>query len=606
MDPVLSAVRGEGYEVPTPIQAESIPALLAGRDLLGIAQTGTGKTAAFALPLIQRLLADPRKASPKGSRVLVVAPTRELAAQIEASFAAYGRGANLTVACVFGGVGSTPQEKALARGVDVLVATPGRLLDLVERGHLTLGKVESVVLDEADRMFDMGFIRDVRRIVALLPKLRQTIFFSAPMPPEIAAFADPLLTDPVRAAVASTQPTADKIDQKVLFVSKEDKRHLLAAILKEDGFKRVIVFTKTKHGANRLVKQLATEGIAADAIHANKSQNARTRTMDAFRNGGVDVLVATDLAARGIDVDDIELVVNFDLPNESETYIHRIGRTARAGAEGVAVSFCDAEERPLLRDIERLVGFRIPVELDHPYRLDIEPIREIEPAAARRPRAAFSAASGQNRPRNDRGAIGGGNPRPAAGPRRGGTEGQGDRQPLTAESRLGLSDGRGYGFRRGPVGDGRRREEYRDNSYARRSRPPSGRGGFRETPSYNPEPSIAELFSGAANAGPQGGDRGRSERMHGGPRASSHAAPHGAPNGGRDGAQHGGFGRPRPADGGQRRPRTGEHAQGDPAKARPAGSAQDPAGGSNGSGGRRRRRRGGRGRRPDAAPTGAE
>ena len=222
VDPVLSAVRGEGYETPTPIQAESIPALLAGRDLLGIAQTGTGKTAAFALPLIQRLLQDPRPAPAKGARVLIVAPTRELAAQIEASFAAYGRGAGLSRVCVFGGVGSTPQEKALSKGVDVLVATPGRLLDLVDRGHLTLGKVEAVVLDEADRMFDMGFIRDVRRIVALLPAVRQTIFFSATMPPEIEAFADPLLKDPVRAAVASTQPTADKIDQKVLFVGKED------------------------------------------------------------------------------------------------------------------------------------------------------------------------------------------------------------------------------------------------------------------------------------------------------------------------------------------------------------------------------------------------
>lgn len=652
VEPVLSAVRGEGYEIPTPIQTESIPALLAGRDLLGIAQTGTGKTAAFALPLIQRMLADPRKAPQKGARVLVVAPTRELAAQIEASFAAYGRGANLSRACVFGGVGSTPQEKALAKGVDVLVATPGRLLDLIDRGHITLSGVESVVLDEADRMFDMGFIRDVRRIVALLPKRRQTIFFSATMPPEIEAFADPLLTDPVRAAVPSTQPTADRVDQKVLFVNKEDKRHLLAAILKEDGFKRVIVFTKTKHGANRLVKQLAGEGIAADAIHANKSQNARTRTMDAFRSGGVDVLVATDLAARGIDVDDIELVVNFDLPNESETYIHRIGRTARAGADGVAVSFCDAEERPLLRDIERLIGFRIPVELDHPYRLDIEPLRDPEGGASRRPRAP-SASAGRPagngaRPRSDRFPMGGGASKQQTGGRGRDEESAGDRQPLTAESRIGLSEGgrrpsggrQNTGRRDGGRPDAGRRDFGRPDvgrhdvgrhdvgrhDVGRRDagRPSSGpfgrrdRGAYNAAPAYNAEPSLAELFSGEASRAPHDGP-------HGGPRPSAGGGrPFGRGprpsgdhpfSGERNGADHGeraarsgrgGNGRTRPKEGDRGQPRPGDFAGS--ASDRPMDGGSGESKPTAGSGGRHRRRRGGHGRptRPDTAPSGAE
>jgi ATP-dependent RNA helicase RhlE len=503
---VLSAVRDEGYTVPTPIQVEAIPAIIAGRDLLGIAQTGTGKTAAFALPIIQRLFQNPIKRMPRTTRVLVVAPTRELAAQIDQSFSVYGKGASLLRACVFGGVGSVPQERSLSHGVDVLTATPGRLLDLIDRNHLLLSSVETVVLDEADRMFDMGFIRDVRRIVALLPKKRQTVLFSATMPPEIEAFADPILTDPVRAAVPSTQPTADRVDQKVLFVGKEDKRKLLAAILKEDGFERVIVFTKTKHGANRLVKQLEAEGIVADAIHANKSQNQRTRAMDGFRSGSVAVLVATDLAARGIDVDDIELVVNFDLPNEPETYIHRIGRTARAGNEGVAVSFCDADERILLRDIERLIGFRIPVELDHPFRLEIEPLRETESARRPkqnqgRPRPPMARqgpdGGGRGRPNNDRPANTG---RGSDGPRREaptgafrpGNPGRGPYQGSRPND-----GGRPMGGPRGPGanrGDNFRRD--------RGGSPPRDFGG---------EPSIASMFAGSSPSGvsaPQNRSRG--------------------------------------------------------------------------------------------------
>jgi len=552
LDPVLSAVREEGYTIPTPIQAEAIPALLAGRDLLGIAQTGTGKTAAFALPIIQRLYNNPKKHAPRTTRVLVVAPTRELAAQIDQSFLAYGRGANLSRACVFGGVGSVPQERALARGIDVLTATPGRLLDLIDRGHLTLSAVETVVLDEADRMFDMGFIRDVRRIVALLPTKRQTVFFSATMPPEIEAFADPLLKDPVRAAVPSAQPTADRVDQKVLFVAKDDKRKLLTAILKEDGFKRVIVFTKTKHGANRLAKQLETEGIGADAIHANKSQNQRTRAMDAFRSGSLSVLVATDLAARGIDVDDIELVVNYDLPNEPETYIHRIGRTARAGAEGVAVSFCDGEERRLLRDIERLIGFRIPVELDHPFRLEIEPLRETQGGNDRQQRPQRPQNPMASRPRPERPQ----NARPQ-GPSVFGGRGQ-PRRPMPENS--GAFRG---GQRGGPPRGGF-------------SRPRDGRD-TRGRPEVSTEPSLASLFSGASTPGGRPND-GRGPQ---GPRY-----PHGGrtdnPPGFPDRKPH--FGEPRPDSRGPR-----------PNGGAPNGAAP--------SGRPRNRHRGPRGDRGPSAPT---
>jgi len=602
VEPVLSAVRDEGYVTPTPIQAESIPALLAGRDLLGIAQTGTGKTAAFALPLIQRLLADPRKSPPKATRVLVVAPTRELAAQIDESFAVYGKGANLSRACIFGGVGSLPQEKILLRGVDVLVATPGRLLDLIDRKHLTLSFVEAVVLDEADRMFDMGFIRDVRRIVALLPSERQTIFFSATMPPEIEAFADPLLRDPVRAAVPSAQPTADRVDQKVLFVAKDDKRKLLAAILKEDGFKRVIVFTKTKHGANRLVKQLAADGVTADAIHANKSQNARTRTMDAFRSGGVDVLVATDLAARGIDVDEVELIVNFDLPNEPETYIHRIGRTARAGAEGVAVSFCDADERTLLRDIERLVGFRIPVELDHPFRLDIEPIREPERPQGRKPRPTARPFDREREGRPieavERAARARSIPsRAPSGERRGY---MGDRPPVDRQF------GDRGGFRR----DGRVEQR---GPVRGPSRGPSSREPSRGPAPFGREPSIADLFAGRASLGPTSPQR-NEERRPERPERSDR------PPMGREGSPrpHAGQGRPlsgRPR-GGNPLPAVQERSGRDrPMQVRQSGAPESlPAAGPAAGGpalppregersGRRRRSRRGRGQGTKIAPS---
>jgi ATP-dependent RNA helicase RhlE len=358
---ILSALEHQGYESPTPIQIASIPSLLEGKDLLGCAQTGTGKTAAFALPIIQRLSAAPVKTAPRSCRVLVVAPTRELAAQIDSSFAAYGAGSRITHACVFGGVGKAPQVKALSRGVDVLVATPGRLLDLQGEGQVRLASVEIVVLDEADRMLDMGFIRDVRKIIALLPKERQTLLFSATMPNDISGLANSILRNPVRVTVTPEKPAVELIDQKVAFVNKGEKRTFLAALINEQGAERAIVFTRTKHGADKLARSLSSSGIPAEAIHANKSQNNRTRTMEGFKAGNLRVLVATDLAARGIDVDGISHVYNYELPEVAETYVHRIGRTARAGASGSAIALCDNEEKPLLRAIEKLLRKAVPV-----------------------------------------------------------------------------------------------------------------------------------------------------------------------------------------------------------------------------------------------------
>jgi ATP-dependent RNA helicase RhlE len=352
---LLSAVASEGYTTPTPIQTASIPPLLEGKDLLATAQTGTGKTAAFALPIIQLLAARPGRPGPRSARALVVAPTRELAAQIDASFETYGRGSRCTHACVFGGVGKSPQAKALGRGVDVLVATPGRLLDLHSDGSIRLDHVEIAVLDEADRMLDMGFIHDVRRVISLLPERRQTMLFSATMPKDIANLAATILKNPTRVAVSPEKPTVELIDQVVAYVEKSDKRAFLASLVASKEVDRAIVFTRTKHGADRLAKALNAGGTPAAAIHANKSQGARTRTMEDFRSGSIRILIATDLAARGIDVDGISHVFNYELPEVAETYIHRIGRTARAGASGRAVALCDSEEKPLLKAIEKLM-----------------------------------------------------------------------------------------------------------------------------------------------------------------------------------------------------------------------------------------------------------
>ena len=366
--PLARAVAEEGYEIPTPIQVRCIPHLLKGRDLLGSAQTGTGKTAAFALPILQGLHKSGRRE--RRIRTLIMTPTRELAAQISASFQTYGRHLRLTSTVIFGGVSQHGQEKALKRGPDILVATPGRLLDLMGQKLISLKHLEYFVLDEADRMLDMGFIHDVRRVIDALPAKRQSLFFSATMPSAVAELADRLLTDPVRVEVAPQSATAERVDQTLMFVDKDDKRKLLETILRDTTVCRVLVFSRTKHGADRICKQLVSRDIAAEAIHGNRSQNARTRALDGFRNGRLRVLVATDIAARGIDVDDVSHVINFDLPNEPESYIHRIGRTARAGRDGKAISFCSGDEMEYLSDIERLIEKRVPVDLDHAFHSD--------------------------------------------------------------------------------------------------------------------------------------------------------------------------------------------------------------------------------------------
>ncbi len=365
--PIFRAVVAEGYERPTPIQAAAIPHLISGRDLIGCAQTGTGKTAAFALPILQRLSTNHKKAPPRSARVLVLTPTRELAAQVGLSFRTYGRYLHLSHALVFGGVGQGPQVKSLSRGADILVATPGRLLDLMNQKHAVLSGVEIFVLDEADRMLDMGFLPDIKRIIAALPRARQTLLFSATMAPEIVRLAEGMLKDPVNVSVAPPASTVDLVEERILFVDDSDKRNLLSLLLKNPAIDRALVFTRTKHGADRLVKQLGQVAVNAKAIHGNKSQSARTAALEDFRVGRCRVLVATDIAARGIDVDDITHVINYDLPNEPQSYVHRIGRTARAGAAGIAISFCGHSEREYLRDIERLLKRPIPVRDDHPF-----------------------------------------------------------------------------------------------------------------------------------------------------------------------------------------------------------------------------------------------
>ncbi|MDQ8053865.1 MAG: DEAD/DEAH box helicase [Pedobacter sp.] len=366
--PILKALETEGYTQPTPIQEQAIPSILQKRDLLGCAQTGTGKTAAFAIPMLQ-LLNQPHANSkgPKPIKALVLTPTRELAIQIEESFKAYGRHIPLRHLVIFGGVGQKAQTDALQRGVDILVATPGRLLDLMNQGFITLRDIEIFVLDEADRMLDMGFIHDVKKIIAKLPAKRQTLFFSATMPNEIKKLADTILTNPVSVEVTPVSSTAEKIQQEVYFVEKQDKKSLLAHLLQDKTIETVLVFTRTKHGADKVVKDLTKLHIKAEAIHGNKSQNARQRALTNFKARTTRVLVATDIAARGIDVDELAHVINYELPNIPETYVHRIGRTGRAGLSGIAYSFCDGEEKEFLDDIEKLIGLKIPVNENHPF-----------------------------------------------------------------------------------------------------------------------------------------------------------------------------------------------------------------------------------------------
>jgi ATP-dependent RNA helicase RhlE len=365
--PILRAVAAEGYTTPTPIQVQAIPHVMQGRDLLGCAQTGTGKTAAFALPLLHRMTDPAQTKRHVGPRVLVLAPTRELAVQIADSFRVYGKYVSLNYGVILGGVSQGAQVATLRRGVDVLVATPGRLLDLMSQGCVPLGDVETLVLDEADRMLDMGFIDPIRRIIAKLPTKRQNLLFSATMPAAIATLAGQILRDPAKVSVAPAATTVDTVSQLVYFVRQSDKRTLLREILRDPALTRAIVFTRTKAGANRVARDLMAAGVSADAIHGNKSQNARQNALAGFRGGKVRVLVATDIAARGIDVDDISHVINFELPNEPESYVHRIGRTARAGAHGVAISLCDAAERTYLRDIERLTRKSLSVVANHQF-----------------------------------------------------------------------------------------------------------------------------------------------------------------------------------------------------------------------------------------------
>ncbi len=398
IDPILRALSAKNYTTPTPIQAQAIPPLLAGKDLLGVAQTGTGKTAAFGLPMLQQLAQARSPAGARGTRALVLAPTRELAIQIGEELQAYGRHLNLRQAVILGGVGQHPQVRALARGVDILIATPGRLLDLLGQGHLRLDRVTHFVLDEADRMLDMGFIHDVRKVVAALPKRRQTAFFSATMPREVARLAGDILVDPLRVEVAPSATTVEKVEQRVFFVETANKRALLAEVLKDPALSRVIVFSRTKHGANRIAEQLAKRGVDAAAIHGNKSQGARQRALEGFKSGRTRVLVATDIAARGIDVEEVSHVINFDLPNEPESYVHRIGRTARAGAAGVALSFCDAGEREFLRDIEKLTKQRLDIVAEHPFHAAA--VRATPPARGARKAPPHSRP--RRRPRNGR------------------------------------------------------------------------------------------------------------------------------------------------------------------------------------------------------------
>lgn len=390
--PILQALEAEGYTNPTPIQEASIPIILQGKDLLGCAQTGTGKTAAFAVPMLQLLNEMPAEKGHRTIKALVLTPTRELAIQIGESFATYGKHLHMKSLVIFGGVPQGSQVNALRNGVDILIATPGRLIDLMQQKVIFLNTLKLFVLDEADRMLDMGFIHDVKRVVNALPAKRQTLFFSATMPPDIQKLADTILVKPEKVEVTPISSTVDKIAQSVYYVDKKDKKKLLAHILKDKEVKSALVFTRTKHGADKVAKDLHGDGIKTAAIHGNKSQNARQNALNSFKNGEIRVLVATDIAARGIDVEAISHVINFELPDVPETYVHRIGRTARAGTTGIAMSFVDGEETGELKDIQKLIGLKIPVNEAHPYPASAAGMVHINPprnkAVVKRPNAA--------------------------------------------------------------------------------------------------------------------------------------------------------------------------------------------------------------------------
>jgi len=404
-EPLVRALAAKGYSTPTPIQAQSIPTLLEGRDLLGIAQTGTGKTAAFVLPSIQRMVETPKRVLPTHCRMLVLAPTRELASQIADNARGYSQFSKMSVTTVFGGTSIAKNRQDMSRGVDILVATPGRLIDLVEQGFCNLKEIEILVLDEADQMLDLGFIHALRKIVRMVPRKRQTLFFSATMPTSIRELASQFLTDPATVTVKPASTTAERVDQTVTFVNQTEKQALLTITLRDPAVERALVFTRTKHGADRVVKLLAGNGIAANAIHGNKSQPQRERALGLFKSGEVPVLVATDIAARGIDVSGVSHVINFELPNVPEQYVHRIGRTARAGASGIAVAFCADDERPFLRDIEKVTRQKVPV-----VPLPEDFLRQAEAIKASR----VQAIGADPAPREDRPRGGRPMPRPRA------------------------------------------------------------------------------------------------------------------------------------------------------------------------------------------------
>ncbi len=398
IEPILSAIQTEGYTTPTPIQSQSIPIILKGHDLLGCAQTGTGKTAAFAIPILQLLKNTQNFNGPRKIRSLILTPTRELAIQIDESFAAYGRNCGLHHLVVFGGVSQLPQTNALKKGIDILTATPGRLLDLMNQGFIDLRNLEILVLDEADRMLDMGFINDVKKIIAKIPAKRQTLFFSATMPLEIQKLSNTILYKPQHVEVTPVSSTANTVKQGIYLVEKSDKKALLNHLLQDKTIKSALVFTRTKHGADKVVKDLSKVGIGAEAIHGNKSQNARQRALTNFKSGTTRVLIATDIAARGIDVDNLSHVINYELPNIPETYVHRIGRTGRAGASGIALSFCDAEEKEYLRDINKLIGKNVPIMSDHPYQMRNTSIEKTPSPAG------DNNKKGHSKPNSDRGS----------------------------------------------------------------------------------------------------------------------------------------------------------------------------------------------------------
>jgi len=511
---LLRALSAAKYTTPTPIQERTIPALLQGRDVLGIAQTGTGKTAAFALPILQHLSTTTVRAQPKSPRALVLAPARELAVQIARSFETYGYGLGLRLCTVVGGLGYGRQIEQLQRGVDILVATPGRLLDLIERGNVKLGQVSFFVLDEADRMFDMGFIRDVRRISQLVNKDRQTLLFSATMPNDISKLANEILKNPEKVEIAPQGRTVDKIDQRVYFVNSSTKRALLSHLLSDAALERVIVFTRTKRGANRVAEALEDQGVKSEALHGNKSQNARQKALDNFTRGKARVLVATDLASRGIDVSGVTHVINFELPADAESYVHRIGRTARAGASGIALSFCDGSERGQLRSIEKLTNQRIaviptPSNEDMPVAPPMRPRAERE-ASDNNEREAreghFRKGPGRDGGRPGGGRNGGGGRHRSFGDRpthdrTGHDQTRGDRAPVQADAQF-----RGGDFRDRPQGD--RPQGERPQGYAPR---PHGDRPHGDRPRPH---GGHHAHNGPRNDRPHG-DRPRGDRPHG-------------------------------------------------------------------------------------------